>query len=489
MRFIVIIFLILGFNCEAQNYFNRRYDFFQSWADNAFSLVADSNYIWVITGMFPNGALHPPLSSVLLKLDYNGNVVDTDYYFLPKVNVYPGGPSSLNRVGNGFILGGSYEDSTGNVDAYLIRIATNGDTIWTKAFGDTSYQSGWMAKPSADGGFLLCGETNISSTPYQDNALLIHTDSLGNLLWQRNYGDSLGSELAFSFTETANGGYALSGWRVIYDTTDMWIAIIDSMGTMQWDSIIRNPVRGYDEGAWNIINTTDGNLLVTGYYAWQSQSPQPYYLKLDLNGNVIWNKMYFKAEGAVQVFSTRELPDGTFISAGFHSVPPFPPRKAFLLKLSSTGDSLWLKEYYNGAFSSHQLRDVYPTPDGGFVACGWINPSAPDTGYQDIWIIKVDSMGCEIANCTVGLNELMDQVKPIKVYPVPFSFELNISFLNNFENGLIKIFDATGKLVFEKENDGVSFHLSTSNWNDGIYLVQFLVNNEMYFTKVVKTSF
>jgi hypothetical protein len=182
------------------------------------------------------------------------------------------------------------------------------------------------------------------------------------------------------------------------------------------------------------------------------------------------------------------LPDGSIIVVGTHDLSSNHPYKGFLLKLNSFGDSLWYGDYYLEPNSGHQLRDVYPMPDGGFVACGWINPVRPDTGYQDLWILRVDSMGCELSNCTVSINKLQEIFQPLKVFPVPFSSELNVSFVNGFETGLIKIYDTTGKLVLERQTEGESFSLSTSLWNDGIYLVQYLVNDTMYSVKVIKAG-
>ncbi|TAH41891.1 MAG: T9SS type A sorting domain-containing protein [Bacteroidetes bacterium] len=485
MRILVCFFLILCLHCEAQNQFNKRFDLYQSWGDAAMSLVVDSNSIWIAIATLPLGQASGPWASGLLQLDFNGNILDTNLYSIPNTFVYPGGPGSLNPANDGFILGGSFEDSTGNSEALLIRIGNNGDTLWTRKYGDAYFQSGWMAKQSHDGGFLLCGQSAYGNMQLMGNALLLKTDSIGNLLWQKTYGDSIGSELAFSFVETANGGYALSGqWRTGAEN-DIWIALIDSSGTMYWDSIIHNVI-DYNDAAWNIINTSDGNLLVTGFYAWQSQSPQPYFIKLDLSGNIIWDKKYLKAFGSVQVFSTRELTDGSFISVGFHNLPPHPTRRAFLLKLSANGDSLWYHDYINGAYSAHELRDVYPAPDGGFVACGWMYPSLPDTGHQDFWVIRVDSMGCEISNCTVVIYELTEKLNPLTVFPVPFSSELNISLKEGFLEGRIQIFDATGNLKVQQEVNNNHITVKTVDWPKGIYFLKYQFKSHTFNKKIVK---
>jgi len=487
----LIILLLCTLSCEAQSVLSKRYDLYQNGGDIGRTLWVDSNYIWVVFGTLPNGGISPPWATAIVKLDHSGNVIDTGIIHIPYHHVFTGGSGSLNRTSNGFVLGGTIKDSIENADVFLMMFYDNCDTMWTKAIEQPLYQSGWMAKQTSDGGFLVCGEYHVTASPINNDAHLLKTDSAGNLLWQRTYGDSLGSEVAVSFVETVNGGYALAGRRDMYDTVSMWIAIIDSSGTMQWDTIIRDTIPrnflwDWDEIAWSIINTSDGNLLVTGNFLWQPQSPRPYYLKLDLNGNVLWSKTYWKAEGGVDALSTRELDDGSFISVGYHNIDPSPPRRAFLLKLDANGDSLWARDYYMEPHSTNRLYDVFPTPDGGFVTCGVIFVSPPDSGDQDLWILKVDSMGCEISNCTVSIEKLQEMLNPMKVFPVPFSSELNISINRSVNDAEIKVYNVKGSLLLQRSINGQSVKLNTSHWQDGIYVVQLIHKNELYTAKVIR---
>ena len=56
-----------------------------------------------------------------------------------------------------------------------------------------------------------------------------------------------------------------------------------------------------------------------------------------------------------------------------------------------------------------QLRDVLPTPDGGFIAVGaayGVSHNGQSYG-QDAWVIKVDSMGCLEPGCDVEWDSLL----------------------------------------------------------------------------------
>jgi len=495
MRLVLVFILSLSFHSEAQTVFNKRYDPFQSWGDNAWSLQVDSNNIFVVIATLPNPGLTPPWAIGILKLDHTGIIDDIYLFHFPYVNLYSGGSQSLSKVSSGgFILGGSYKDSSGNSQALLTRIKTDGDTMWMKNYGDSLFQSGWMAREDDDGGFLLCGQTRVSLSPVNSDALFLKTDSLGNLLWSRNYRDSVNLELAFAFTKTSDGGYALAGESRIFtmpgfEAPNLWMTKLDSTGIVQWDTIIPTISRLDHSRFWSVLSVHDGNIVAAGYYAplRHNSYKWPLVMKLDLAGNVQWNKTYFRNDSTlIELHSLRELSDGSFIGAGYHWIPPHPPERAFLLKLAANGDSLWAKDYFLEPNSRHELRDVYPAPDGGFVACGWITPMAPDTGYQDLWILKVDSMGCEVSNCTVSIDELQEIINPMKVYPVPFSSEFNVSFLSGFEKGLIRIYDTSGRKVHEEELQDKQTQIQTSNWQDGIFLLQYTNGKNVLSRKVIR---
>jgi hypothetical protein len=291
-----------------------------------------------------------------------------------------------------------------------------------------------------------------------------------------------------------DGDYVLAGRTKIltvpfFDAHSRWMTKLDSLGNMEWERIDTTISRFTDCHYWSVLSTQDSNIVVAGYNApiRQNSYAWPIVKKFDLAGNLLWDKMYFRNDSAsIELHSLRELSDGSFIGAGFHNIPPHPPRRAFLLRLDSNGDSLWSRDYYLEPNSIHYLRDVYPAPDGGFVACGWITPLSPDTGYQDLWILKVDSMGCEVSNCTVSIDELQEILNPMKVYPVPFSSHLTVSLLPGFEKGLISIYDARGRKVHEEELQDKQTQIQTSNWQDGIFLLQYTNGKNVLSRKVIR---
>jgi hypothetical protein len=72
-------------------------------------------------------------------------------------------------------------------DAHLVRTDSNGDSLWTRTYGDKRTQGGNWVRQTADGGFIMVGH-NIQTTsgglgPGDVKAYIVRTDASGDTLW------------------------------------------------------------------------------------------------------------------------------------------------------------------------------------------------------------------------------------------------------------------------------------------------------------------
>jgi hypothetical protein len=78
------------------------------------------------------------------------------------------------------------------------------------------------------------------------------------------------------------------------------------------------------------------------------------------------------------------------------------------------------KEYtlLNGNGSDHLINDIRPTSDGGFICVGTLYPGAPDTGFQDMWLLKIDSNGCADTACSLitGVSNTQNSIPTAWLY-------------------------------------------------------------------------
>ena len=94
-----------------------------------------------------------------------------------------------NTNDNGYLLTGYATNGT-NVDYWMIRTDSNGNEMWNKTFGGDDQDYGYSKNcyQTSDGGYLMSGYSQSYGAGRTD-VWIIKTDSFGNILWDKTYGD------------------------------------------------------------------------------------------------------------------------------------------------------------------------------------------------------------------------------------------------------------------------------------------------------------
>ncbi|MCB0477984.1 MAG: T9SS type A sorting domain-containing protein [Crocinitomicaceae bacterium] len=88
-----------------------------------------------------------------------------------------------------------------------------------------------------------------------------------------------------------------------------------------------------------------------------------------------------------------------------------------------------------------------------------------------------------IVQDVTGINEL--KLEDLSVYPNPANGEFKVVFPSNAE-GLLMFFDAQGRLVLDQQIKGQKqTQINASNWEKGVYLIQFRTNSGVSTGKIV----
>ena len=99
----------------------------------------------------------------------------------------------------GFIIGGiTMALLSWGMDAYLIRVDNNGDTLWTRNFGGPDFDVGYSVQQTHDSGYIITGETSSYSSG-SDDVYLIRTDSNGDTIWVKVF-EGMGMIWGFLFS-------------------------------------------------------------------------------------------------------------------------------------------------------------------------------------------------------------------------------------------------------------------------------------------------
>ena len=110
--------------------------------------------------------------------------------FQDTLRIYsPGCASSLIQTVEGnFVMTGSLNDTSNNVDPFLIKFDPNGDTIWLKIYSAPAFDNtNVVIQDHMDSGFILVGVTQSFGNGGSD-FYMIKTDKNGNELWYKTYG-------------------------------------------------------------------------------------------------------------------------------------------------------------------------------------------------------------------------------------------------------------------------------------------------------------
>ena len=257
--------------------------------------------------------------------------------------------------------------------------------------------------------------------------------------WWQTYGHPTRLDYSSSVDLAPDGGYYIGG---IYPQTStkyvQWVLHADSAGGLVWQ--IFPGLQQDGEHTFNacVLSTADSALVYASglYSGGNDQQSWPQLVKLDTAGNELWNRTYGEAVYESGFFSVAEVAaTGDLIACGqkwYQTDGGFAYRKGILVRANSEGDSLWMREYfyYDSVLTDAQgvFRDVQPTPDGGFVAVGEtrgnINGNNPPGLSVDVWVVKVDSMGCIEPGCNIPLGittQITNLQGALTAFPNPLS--------------------------------------------------------------------
>jgi putative intracellular protease/amidase len=202
----------------------------------------------------------------LLKTDPNGNEIWAKTFG----DTGPDRGHDLDLTfDEGYIITGASGSFSGNSDAYLIKVNTNGVEEWSKTFSleginllSESYDWANAVKTTQDGGFIIIG--NSDSNEDLMNIHLIKTDSEGEIIWTQTFGKKF-YDYGSSVSETGDGGFILSGATKNASTghNDIYLRKVDQDGNEVWTQIF-GTVDGSEWGS-SVIETRNGHFIIAGH--------------------------------------------------------------------------------------------------------------------------------------------------------------------------------------------------------------------------------
>lgn len=248
----------------------------------------------------------------LVKIDENGEQqwqhtfggISSDYgYHLKRTN------------DNGYIIGGRTNSfGMGSYDMYAIKTNQYGLATlpgWALTYGTTGSDGAEWVEPLADGDYLIAGYSD-NGTP-ETKILLVRVDGSGAERWRKWFG--IGDYVkCIGVLDLGDDGFFVAGESSTGDEDDLYLARLNTAGNVIWQKTIA--IEGV-QTATSIVRTADGAVVLCGTTSPVGSDDNLAYLtKIDLNGNVLWERFYGDIPGEYAFTNVTTVSDGGLLAVG-----------------------------------------------------------------------------------------------------------------------------------------------------------------------------
>lgn len=317
--------------------------------------------------------------------------------------------SVVQTTDNGFLLAGNVEATadglaTGSgdpvADILVIKTDATGALVWKKTLGEEFRDSAIGAVEGADGISYYVAATR-TTAPDTHDGLLIKLDSNGDSLWSTVVGDG-DNEVFWAIARTATGEILLVGsthaaGSDIYDLTndaDVIVVKIDTDGTILWQQEFDTDTTDI---AFDVLELPSGEIAVLGVTAQtvnNALTSDTFIWQLDAAGNLL-TQINIPQAGVQFPQSFIQMADGGYMIAS--SSTEAGTRDIHLLRIARDGTLLWTNLYAGG--SDDIGEELVGTADGGAVLVG---TDVTGTDLADVFILRVDRFGNTVWQQTLG---------------------------------------------------------------------------------------
>jgi len=343
-------------------------------------LSSSGNYVWAkgIGGVGPDIATGSAVDS-------SGNVYVTGN-FSGTVDFDPG--AAVQNL-----------SSAGGTDAFVLKLSSSGDYVWAKSVGGTGNDSGSRLALDSSGNVHIVGFFN-STSDFDPGA------GVQNL-------SSAGGADAFVLKLSSSGDYVWAKSVGGTESDSVNMVALDSSGNVHATGRFTGTV-DFDPGAGtqNLVSTVS-TPVTSDVFVW----------KLSSSGDYVWAKSVGGAGGDSGSGVALDSSGNVYITGYFFFTADFDPGAAtqdltslgnddvFVLKLSSSGDYLWVKSV--GGTGSEWGNSVALDSSGNVHVAGRFSntvdfdPSAgvqslASAGATDAFVLKLSSSGSYVWAKSIG---------------------------------------------------------------------------------------
>jgi len=310
--------------------------------------------------------------------------------------------------------------------------------------GGSSYEHGYDAKQTSDGGYIILGSTSsndgqVSGFHGETDIWVVKLNAGGSIEWKKCLGGS-GYDVPSEILLTADGGYFIAGMTnstdgdvsVNYGWADVWLVKLSENGTLEWEK----SYGGSDfEDCLSCTLCSDNSYIIAA-------------ATMSHDGDVIGNHGNFDQ---------------------------------WIIKVDQMGNLEWQKCI--GGSDYDKPRDIIQASDGYYYVLGFAQSTDGDVndakGYTDFWLVKLDQLGNIIWTHSYGGTDyddgytLCEYDETIVMAGATNSVNGDVSLHIGGYDQWVAAVDQNGTLLWEKSlggslNDGAYDIIST---DPGLFIV------------------
>jgi len=281
---------------------------------------------------------------------------------------------------NGYIVAGLMSsDNNTDEDIYIFKTDSLGNLLWDKTYGGDQEDGVVTARPTSDGGYIVLGYTPSFGLGYMD-IWLLKLDSDGDTLWTKTYGSESYDYGGSIIQEPDSGYFVLCN---IFQGADNRMTLIrtDADGDSLWS---RNYL-GIGTSGKSIIPASGGGYMIMANTLEFGDEFDIQLLRIDENADSLWSGVY----GNVDIDMGNSLwqsDDGGFVICGING--PYFNEDIYVLKTDAYGDTLWSWTFNGTPYGNDWGSCARPTTGGGVILTGSLST---DDYLQEACLIRIGS--------------------------------------------------------------------------------------------------
>ncbi len=302
-------------------------------------------------------------SILVLKISKSGDEIWRNVFLAENFNK----ARSITEVPGGdiFVCGSTYRNhgsQNTRSDILLCRLKANGDTVFTKTYGGIEDDYGYQIISSTNGHLVVSCATNSFGAQSFTDIYLLKLNQEGDTIWTKRYADE-DQERPYSLLEALDGGFLVTGTNEDSSSDrGLYLLRVGPDGEKLWDKTI-----GLGEWKWGFstIEIAGGGFLTCGRYTYGGRG-QVLVIKTDSQGNEIWEKEFGDENLSEEGTSVKQNMDGTFTITGISYNINTLQDDIILLKIDQSGNQLWIK-YFGGPEKDWGLNLIKDVNDENII--------------------------------------------------------------------------------------------------------------------------